>query len=182
MNDMDVVINKARTDLFEHFSIWPSAVWKEEDLQSYLYHRLLVLEPRLKKRLHREFPVVRSSRNRYWAGMIDLAITEESGDNFRVSDVKVEYAIELKFMRHWKTGLSPKSLARFEKECRKDVGKLNTKAENFKDDTRKYFFALRLTSVHQTDEVRRLFKGIDWGGVEYSYIECYADGSRFEML
>ncbi|MCK4456297.1 MAG: hypothetical protein KAW39_01000 [Thermoplasmata archaeon] len=182
MNDIDAAINKAKTDLFEYFSMSPSVVWKEEDLQSYLYHRLLIYEPRLKKRLHREFPVVRSFKNRDWAGMLDLAITEESNSNFRVLDVKVEYAIELKFLRNWETGSSPRSLAKFEKECREDVGKLRTRAVNFNDDTKKYFFALRLTDVRQTHEVRRIFEEMDWGGIEHGYIECYTDGSESQVL
>ena len=182
MNDINAIVSKAKTDLFEYFSMSPSVVWKEEDLQSYLYHRLLVHEPELKKKLHREFPVVRSFRNRDWTGMLDLAITEECNHDFRVSDVKVDYAIELKFMRHWRTGLSPKSLVGFEKECKKDVEKLRTRAVNFKDGTKKYFFALRLTSIRQINEVRRIFKGIDWDGVEHSYIESYADDSGFEIL
>ncbi len=182
MKDIGSVISKAKTDLFEYFSMSPSVVWKEEDLQSYLYHRLLVHEPSLKKRLHREFPVARSFKNRDWAGMLDLAITEDSNRDFRTSDVKVDCAIELKFMRHWRTGLSPKSLVSFEKECKKDVGKLRTRAVNFKDDTKKYFFALRLTSIRQIDEVRRIFKGIDWGGTEHSYMESYTDRSGFEIL
>lgn len=182
MNDMNVVISKAKRDLFEYFSMSPSVVWKEEDLQSYLYHRLLIHEPRLKKRLHREFPVIRSFENRDWAGMLDLAITEESSSNFRVSDVRVECAIELKFLRAWRTGSSPRSLVRFKEECKKDVEKLRTRAVNFKDDTKKYFFALRRTSIRQIDEVRRIFEKIEWGGVEHSYIESRADQSGFEIL
>jgi len=135
-------MDKAKTDLFEYFSICPNVVWKEEDLQSYLYHRLLFIEPGLKKRLHREYPVIKQYNPRDWAGMLDLAITEESNKDFCVKDVNIDCAIELKFMRNWRTGSSPKSLTGFEKQCIKDATTLTTKeAKNFKEDTKKYFLA-----------------------------------------
>ncbi len=157
-------------------------VWKEEDLQSYLYHRLLVIEPSLNGRIHREFPIATSLDKREWAGMVDLAITERSSKDFRARDVKIDSAIELKFPRHWKTGLSRKNLNLFERNCKTDVKKLTTKAVNFKADTKKYFFALRRTTTPQIDEVRRIFRGIKWKDVEYSYIEYYVDGSPCQTI
>ncbi|MCK4444156.1 MAG: hypothetical protein KAW09_06410 [Thermoplasmata archaeon] len=180
--NVEKIVDKAKGDLFEFFSIHPSVVWKEESLQSYLYHRLLVHEPRLKRRLHREFPIANSLKKRDWAGMVDLAITEESSQNFRMTDVKIDCAIEMKFPRHWKTGVSRWNLNKFERDCRGDVRKLSARAENFKDDTKKYFFALRLTTARQVDDVRNIFKKIEWNDIEHSYIECYVDGSECEIL
>jgi len=182
MNEIHNIIERAKNDLFEYFSIAPNVVWKEEDLQSYLYHRLLVIEPKLKERLHREIPVIISSSPRDWAGMLDLAITEKSNNNFCVEDVRIDCAIELKFVRYWKTGLSPKSLSGFEKECIKDINKLQANARNFKKETMKYFLAFRLTETPQIDEVRKIFEKIDWNGIQYDYIECYADGSECKIL
>ena len=62
MDDLSQNIEVAKTELFKYFSMRPNVVWKEEDLQSYLYHQLLVCEPKLKKRLHREFAVIISSK------------------------------------------------------------------------------------------------------------------------
>ncbi|MCG2826840.1 MAG: hypothetical protein L6265_09640 [Thermoplasmatales archaeon] len=182
MKRINQIVDKAKTDLFEYFSMYPNVVWKEEDLQSYLYHCLLVIEPKLKKRLHREYPVIKQFKPRDWAGMLDLAITEEYDKKFCVEDVKIDCAIELKFMRNWRTGSSPKSPTGFEKQCIKDAGKLTTKAKNFKEDTKKYFWAFRLINTPQIDAVQKILKRIKWNDIEWSYIECYADGSEYEII
>ena len=148
-------------------------------MQSFLYHRLLVLEPNLKNRLHREFPVIVSHSPRNWVGMLDLAITDECSNNFSLLDVKIDYAIELKFVRDWKTGLSPKSLAKFESECRKDCNKLLTHAINFKDETKKYFYSFRLPQSAQIEDVKNIFDTIAWNGIESHYVECYPEYRGF---
>jgi len=188
MADISQIIEAGRIELFKYFSNRPNVVWKEEDLQSYLYHQILVQEQKLvheeelMKRLHREFPVIVSYAPRKWAGMLDLAITDESPKNFSLKDVKIDYAIELKFARYWRTGLSPKSLVLFEKECQKDCRKLLTKSLNFKEETKKYFFAFRLTDTPQIAEIKRIFNKIKWMETEYHYIECYTDRSECEVI
>lgn len=177
--DISKIIEAAKIELFEYFSIQPNVIWKEEDLQSFLYHRILVHEPNLKKRLHREFPVIVSHSPRNWAGMLDLAITEESSNNFSLRDVKIDCAIELKFVRDWRTGLSSKSLVKFESECRKDCYKLLTNALNFKDETKKYFFAFRLPRSPQVEEVKTIFDTIAWDEIEYHYVEYYPEDRKF---
>ena len=181
MEDISQNIEVAKTELFKYFSMRPNVVWKEEDLQSHLYHQLLVCEPKLKKRLHREFPVIISSKPRKW-GMLDLAITDESSKHFCLEDVKIDYAIELKFPRSWETGLSPTSLKGFEKESKKDCKKMLSTAINFKEETKKYFWAFRLTKATQIKEIRKIFQKIKWDGIEHNYIECYTNGSECQII
>ena len=182
MDNISQIIEVAKTELFKYFSMRPNVVWKEEDLQSHLYHQILVCEPELKKRLHREFPVIIPSKPRKWAGMLDLAITDESSKHFCLEDVKIGYAIELKFMRDWKTGLSPTSLKGFEKECKKDCKKLLSIAVNFNEGTKKYFWAFRLTKASQIKEIKKIFQKIKWNRIEHNYIECYTDGSECQII
>lgn len=181
MMDISKVIEETKNELFEYFSNRPNIVSKEEDLQSYLYHRILVHEPELKKRLHREFPVL--DMNSKWVGKLDLAITDESSENFKYEKVKIDCAIELKFLRDWRTGLSSNNLKKFEVECDKDRKKLLTKdALNFKDDTKKYFFALRLSNSLQIADVKKIFDRLKWNEIEYHYIECYEDGYECNII
>jgi len=157
MDNISQIIEVAKNEVFKYFSMRPNVVWKEEDLQSCLYHQILVCKPELKKRLHREFPVIISLKPREWAGMLDLAITAESSKHFCVKDVKIGYAVELKFIREWETGLSPTSLKGFEKECKKDSEKILSTAVNFNEETKKYFWAFRLTKASQINEIKKIF-------------------------
>ncbi|MEM2870708.1 MAG: hypothetical protein QW379_09905 [Thermoplasmata archaeon] len=171
MKTIDEVLDEAKRRLVEYFRISPFVVWKEEDLQGFLFHSILDVEPLLIKRLHREFPIVLSYKPRNWAGLLDLAIINDFDGNINVNEVKIDYAIELKFMRHWKTGLSPKSLRGFKKECEKDLKKLQSNAINFHAGTKKFFWAFRITDISQEIDVDKIFAEIEWNDIEHQYFE-----------
>ena len=117
MKDIEKTIDECKKELNKYFYNHPFIIWKEEDLQSYLFHLLLKKKPSLFTRTHREYPIVIQKQPRDWRGMLDIAIVEEFEQDFNLKDVKIVFAIELKFMRDYRTGKSPKGLKGFEKEC-----------------------------------------------------------------
>lgn len=171
VTDIEKIINECKKELDEYFCNHPFVVWKEEDTQSHLYYLLLRRDPNLYPRIHREFPIVIQQKPREWRGMLDLAIVEKFEEDFNLENVKIEYAIELKFMRDYRTGKSSKSLKGFEKECLKDKEKLILDALNFHDKIKKYFWAFRYVDKPQKQEVDKLMNGIDWGNVIWQYTE-----------
>jgi len=166
------IINECKKELDEYFCNHPFIVWKEEDLQSYLFYLLLKKDHSLFPRIHREFPIVIQWKPREWRGMLDLAILGKFKGDFNLKNVKIDYAIELKFMRDYRTGKSPKSLKSFENQCIRDRDKLlSDDALNFYDRTKKYFWAFRYVDEPQIDKVNELMNGIDWGNVIWQYTE-----------
>ena len=179
---IEKIINECKKELDEYFCSRPFAVWKEEDLQSHLYYLILKRDHRLYPRIHREFPIVLKKEPREWKGMLDLAVVEEPKEDFNLKNVMIDYAIELKFIRDYRTGKSPKSLKSFENGCIRDQDKLLSYAENFRDKTKKYFWAFRYVDKPQIDEVNGLMNGIEWGNVIWQYTESYTDGSECKTI
>ncbi len=172
VTDIEKIINECKKDLDKFFCSHPFVVWKEEDLQSHLYYLLLRRDPNLYPRIHREFPIVIKRKPREWRGMLDIAILEKFKGDFNLKNVKIDYAIELKFMRDYRTGKSPKSLKSFENQCIRDKDKLlSDDALNFHDKTKKYFWAFRYVDKPQKQEVDKLMNGIEWGNVIRQYTE-----------
>ena len=182
VTDIEKIINECKKELDEYFCEHPFAVWKEEDLQSYLFYLLLKKDHSLFPRIHREFPIVIQWKPREWKGMLDLAIVGKYKEDFHLKNVKVDYAIELKFMREYQSARSEMSLVKFKDECNKDKDKLLSDALNFHDKTKKYFWAFRYVDKPQIDEVNELMNGIEWGNVIWQYTESYTDGSGCKTI
>ncbi len=95
------IIRKCKLELYKAFGdvdnyrYW----WKEEDLQSYLYHLLLMRLPDAIKIVHREYPLLEKLTSPWGEpiGKVDLAILEPVSDEFNVATWKIRHAIELKF-------------------------------------------------------------------------------------
>ena len=174
MMHIEKVINECKKEMDKYFCNHPFIVWKEEDIQSYLFYLLLEKDRSLFPRVHREFPIVIQWKPRKWRGMLDIAIVEKSKEDFNLKNVMIDYAIELKFIRDYRTGKSPKSLKSFEKECIRDRNKsLSDEVLNFHDKTKKYFWAFRYIGKPQIDEVNELMNGIEWGNVIWQYTESH---------
>ena len=172
VTDIEKTIDECKKELNKYFYNHPFIIWKEEDLQSYLFHLLLKKEHSLFTRTHREYPIVIQRKPRDWKGMLDIAIVEKPEGDFNLKNVKIDYAIELKFMRDYRTGKSPKSLKSFENQCIRDKDKLlSDDALNFHDKTKKYFWAFRYVDKPQKQEVDKLMNGIEWGNVIWQYTE-----------
>jgi len=85
----------------------------------------------------------------------------------------IDCAIELKFIRDYRTGKTPKSLKRFKNECIKDRDKLISDAKNFHSKTKKYFWAFRYVDKPQINEVTELMNRIEWKDVIWQYTESH---------
>ncbi|MEA2032646.1 MAG: hypothetical protein U9N41_03565 [Euryarchaeota archaeon] len=180
--EIEQILEECRNDLLNFFCNSPPMIWKEEDLQSYLYHLLLIRDKDLRFRVHREYPIIFSWMPRNWAGYLDIAIVNDTKNGFRLQDARITHAIELKFLRDWKTGRSPRSLKKFENECERDCSKLLSKGINFNPDSRKYFWAFRYVEESQISDVRKIMESINWKDIEWIYVESYTDGSPYKTL
>ena len=173
MINVEIIINKCKKNLDTYFCNHPFIVWKEEDLQSYFFHLLLEQDQSLYSRIHREFPVITQWEPRRWAGMLDIAILGIIKDDFNLRNAKIDYAIELKFIRDYRTGKSSSSLQSFKNECIKDRNKLLSNAKNFHDNTKKYFWAFRYIDEPQNEKAYELMNGIEWDDVIWKYTEFH---------
>ncbi|MBA7612836.1 hypothetical protein ES703_20077 [subsurface metagenome] len=160
--------------------------WKEEDLQSYLYHLLLKRLPDAIEIIHREYPlIIREKPRRKWAGVVDVAILEplESDFNFFGPSHMIRDAIELKFLRNYRTGFSSGSYKEFINGFKRDRKKLMKEGiKNFRRNSHKHLLFFRKIDKSKIsssfDSVRNFMKKEEEKnikGLQFSYIEVYMD-------
>jgi hypothetical protein len=199
--EISKIVRACKLELYElfvkNFRYW----WKEEDLQSYLYHLLLTklpsaIEPlETLKRVHREYPLIVSEKSRIWSGVVDIAILEPFKNEFKFFDSScaIRDAIELKFLRDYRTGFSSGSDAEFKKAFERDHKKLMREdIINFSGNSQKHLlFFRKIRKIDKSkipipfDSVKKMLengKEINIEGVQFSYIEVYKDGIPSPLL
>lgn len=159
------ILQEAKLELYEAFAKYSNYWWKEEDLQSYLYHALMkrIDEEKAVRRVHREYPMLYNeeeqekqtiSARRF--GKLDLAILKQQRKEVSIYEEKIEHVIEMKFPKRIQndgTILTTRNKKRktFAKSFYKDYCKLwqsSEKVENMMDNiTRHILFFEKFNKI-----------------------------------